>query len=147
VTAGASHTCALTKDGHAYCWGSNINGSLGNGSTDASNVPVPVAGAITFTSIVAGSTHTCALTKAGAAYCWGSNFFGESGIGSTSLMVATPTPVAGGFTFASLSAAGDLTCGIAVKLGAFCWGANGLGQIGNGSTAAFFDAPSPVATP
>jgi alpha-tubulin suppressor-like RCC1 family protein len=148
VSVGQFHTCALTKDGTAYCWGAN-GGQLGNGSTNSSNVPVPVAGGITFASITAGASHTCALTKAGVAYCWGSNFVGEAGTGTGASLtpITTPSPVAGGFTFASLSAGAQLTCGVAVKLGAFCWGNNASGQVGNGSTSSFFDAPSPVAIP
>jgi alpha-tubulin suppressor-like RCC1 family protein len=38
------HSCGVTTDGAAYCWGRNFEGQLGNGMTTASGVPVKVAG-------------------------------------------------------------------------------------------------------
>lgn len=40
---GAS-TCALDIAEKAECWGWNVDGQLGDGSTSNSNVPVPVLG-------------------------------------------------------------------------------------------------------
>jgi alpha-tubulin suppressor-like RCC1 family protein len=44
VAAGAYHSCALTTDGRVQCWGRNLEGELGNGSTTESLVPVAVSG-------------------------------------------------------------------------------------------------------
>ena len=44
VSAGGSHSCAITPTGVAYCWGMNAGGQLGNGTTNESNVPLRVAG-------------------------------------------------------------------------------------------------------
>ena len=55
-------------------------------------------------------------------------------------MRTSPVLVAGGFTFVSLSAGGSHTCGVTVS-GAYCWGANGNGQLGNGTTT---DSAVPV---
>ena len=44
ITAGGDHTCALLTNGSVWCWGSNTDGELGNGTTGgASNVPVKVS--------------------------------------------------------------------------------------------------------
>ena len=60
ITAGDSHTCALLNTGAVNCWGWNIIGQLGNGTTTNSSVPVAVAaftdGSATAVSITAGST-------------------------------------------------------------------------------------------
>ena len=43
IGVGRHHTCALAKDGAIWCWGANESGQLGNGTTNASVVPVPVS--------------------------------------------------------------------------------------------------------
>ena len=49
---------------------------------------------------VSGRYHVCGVTTAGAAYCWGGGVLGDgNSVGS-----ATPVPVAGGLTFAAVSA-------------------------------------------
>ena len=44
VDAGFNHTCAVTTDGRAYCWGRNHLGQLGNDTVGDSSSPVPVLG-------------------------------------------------------------------------------------------------------
>lgn len=100
VSAGGSHTAALTTSGEARAWGWNGDGQLGDGSGSSSTVPTAVAApaATTFSAISAGSGHTLALTDAGTAYGWGYNPFGQVGDGSTTSQI-TPVAVAGGIIF------------------------------------------------
>jgi alpha-tubulin suppressor-like RCC1 family protein len=83
IATGGAHTCGLSNTGAAYCWGDDLDGELGNGSTTNSSVPIAVAGGLTFDALAAGGYHTCGLTSAGVAYCWGWNQFGQLGIGTT----------------------------------------------------------------
>jgi len=86
ITAGESDACALDTAGAAYCWGGNAYGELGDGSTVAASIPVPVdaSGVLagkTLTQITAGGAadHTCSVDAAGAAYCWGDDDGGDLG--------------------------------------------------------------------
>jgi Big-like domain-containing protein/regulator of chromosome condensation (RCC1) repeat-containing protein/Regulator of Chromosome Condensation (RCC1) repeat protein len=127
------------------------------------DTPVAVAGGLTFSSISAGDyAHSCGVTTAGAAYCWGFNYFGELGIGTATgwgqsyglsptttgpetcadedmgLYVAcsrTPVAVSGGLAFSSVSVGINDACGITRTGAAYCWGWNGDGRLGDGSTA------------
>ena len=85
ITAGYDHTCAITSEGKAYCWGLNNQGQLGNNSTTNSRIPVAVQmpAGVSFQSITAGSDYTCAITSEGKAYCWGNNEYGQLGNNST----------------------------------------------------------------
>ena len=83
MSAGFVHTCGFTTAGAAYCWGFNIYGALGDGTTTDRSSPELVAGGVSFAAVSAGDGHTCGVTAAGAAYCWGDNSSGQLGDGTT----------------------------------------------------------------
>ncbi len=134
--------CALTTSARVYCWGDGRFGQIGNGRTDEQAVPVLLS-ASSFGSAAAGAAHSCAIDISGRAFCWGVNANGQLGTGSTALTElcdglvcsTTPRPVSTSLVFVP----GSLTVGTyhscAISNGqAFCWGANGAGAIGDGST-------------
>ncbi len=45
VAAGSNHTCAVTTDDRAYCWGFNFAGQVGDGTSVDRYLPVPVLAA------------------------------------------------------------------------------------------------------
>jgi alpha-tubulin suppressor-like RCC1 family protein len=90
IDAGFAHTCALLEDRTVRCWGSNLSGQLGDGTTDARLNPVSVLASGTagaspvvlggVTQIAAGDSHTCALLEDGTVRCWGRNVDGRLGV-------------------------------------------------------------------
>ena len=133
IAAGRNHTCGITPDGAAYCWGANTSGALGDGTTTDRSVPTRVVGGHVFTWISAGQFATCALEDDGDAYCWGDNTDGQLGDGTTTNRWE-PTPVSGGHAFTSVSAGGNFfVCGLTTDGDAYCWGRAGRGQLGTGT--------------
>jgi len=131
---GLSFGCGLTTAGRAYCWGTNAEGQLGDGTTTQRTVPTAVAGGLTFTAISAGGQHSCGLDSAGLAYCWGSNVYGQLGDGSNTDRL-TPVAVVGGFSYSMISAGEQYTCGVQTSTGLlYCWGRNTNGQLGDGTS-------------
>lgn len=150
IAAGALHTCAVAADGRIFCWGANLDGELGNGTTLAATEPTPVDTQERFVSVTAGGAHTCAVSRGGAAYCWGANTEGQLGVGddipASVPFVTTPRRVNAVPYFRSLSAGDAMTCGITTAGDALCWGRGAAGQLGNGALAGT-RAPSPVVPP
>src|SRR6266699_2062223 len=133
VSAGNVHTCGMTTHGVAYCWGYNVWGQLGDGTTTQRSIPVPVTGGLRFAVVDAGSYFSCGVTTGGAAYCWGENLDGELGDGTTTSW-STPVRVSGVLNFAAVGAGWYHTCGMTTTAGAYCWGYNGHSQLGEGTT-------------
>jgi alpha-tubulin suppressor-like RCC1 family protein len=142
VSVGEDHSCGVTTDDVAYCWGSNESGQLGNETVASSTTPVPVAGDHRFRQVSAeGRWHSCGVSTENVAYCWGTNDFGQLGNG-TEMGSAIPSPVAGGLRFREVNAGTLHTCGVTTRNAAYCWGHNQEGALGNGERNA---SPNPVA--
>lgn len=142
ITGGGSHSCGLTREGRAYCWGRNGQGQLGDGTTTNRPVPTPVAGDFTFVSISAGAAFTIGVTTTGQALSWGPNEYGQLGDGTT-IERHVPTPVAGNHTFRTISTGAAHAVGVTTSGQALAWGAN-RGRLGDGTTEAR-RVPTPVA--
>eukprot|EP00004_Rigifila_ramosa_P014258 TRINITY_DN322_c0_g1_i1.p1 TRINITY_DN322_c0_g1~~TRINITY_DN322_c0_g1_i1.p1 ORF type:complete len:2118 (-),score=348.64 TRINITY_DN322_c0_g1_i1:14-5707(-) len=85
LALGSAFSCGLLVDNSVKCWGSNVFGQLGVGSTSSWYTPGAAVnlGTSVPVSITAGSIHVCILSAAGAGVCWGGNSVGQLGIGST----------------------------------------------------------------
>lgn len=141
ITAGGAHSCGIDQYGAAWCWGSNARGQLGDSSSHDTNVPAAVAGARRFSAISAGWNFTCALDGDGHAFCWGDDSGGQLGDSTTSAARHLPVPVSGGLSFVSIAAGNSHACGVTKQGDAYCWGRNGSGQLGDGTTS---DRSTPV---
>ncbi|HEY8257612.1 MAG TPA: hypothetical protein VIG08_08130 [Gemmatimonadales bacterium] len=145
VSAGGIHTCGVTTDDRAYCWGGNNLGQLGDGTTTQRLRPVAVAGGLRFKTITAGANYTCGITTGDKSYCWGNGYDGElgafEGTGTQPAFVTVPFLVAGDFLTKQIWAGGGKdsvrahhTCALTLQNLAYCWGNNVTGQVGNGTT-------------
>lgn len=138
VVAGFQHSCAVVGGG-VKCWGFNGEGQLGDGGGSNSAIPVDVTG-ITSAGLLASSEFfTCALIGGGGIRCWGFNGAAQLGDGTT---INRPTPVdvlvtPGGaaLTGATFVSTGEShACATMGNQTVQCWGVNGDGRIGDGTT-------------
>jgi alpha-tubulin suppressor-like RCC1 family protein len=138
----ADHTCAVTTDNRAYCWGSNQDGELGIGTNSGpddcfgapcSKRPVAIHGGLRFDHVSVGVGFSCGITTDDRAFCWGRNFEGELGNGSQTASF-TPVRAGGSRHFRQIRAGTEHTCAIDTDHVAFCWGPNFDGELGDGTT-------------
>lgn len=136
-------TCALTISNSVYCWGQNSNSETGDNTTVVTRgLPVAtyasgVLNGLPVVDITAGSSHFCAIASDSKAYCWGSNSSGQIGNNSTTRAgvpaAVNMSGVLSGLTVKSITAGETHTCIVASDDNAYCWGANDMGQLGDGT--------------
>jgi len=137
ISVGSLHTCALLSDGGVKCWGAaGPAGLIGDGDDAASCrlSPVSVLNVAMAQKISARNDHTCALLTGGSIKCWGGNHFGALGDGTYD------TPRTTAVSVLEITGAKDIgtgygyTCAILADDSIKCWGRNGYGELGNGTT-------------
>jgi len=97
LSARAGHTCVVVEDGSLWCWGSNSEGQVGDGTTSDEGrlVPVPVVGLPDrVVQVSAGGLHSCAVGEGGSLWCWRYNEHGAVGDGTVEGRLV-PVPVVG----------------------------------------------------
>jgi len=154
-----SFSCAIlidgektTTDGPVKCWGNNLDGQLGIGSSDPSVgiseaemgdslATVNLGTSRKAVSMCVGVHHSCAVLDNAAIKCWGVNGEGQLGQGDRVDRGASLNDMGDNLPQVNLGTGAralevtcgkDFTCarleGGAVK----CWGANTYGQLGMG---------------
>jgi alpha-tubulin suppressor-like RCC1 family protein len=129
LAAGGDHTCAALSDGSVYCWGLNLYGQLGDGTTTNRDVPTLVPGLSNVTMLDASFGDTCALLSGGSIECWGINTAGQLGDGTTTER-HSPTPVASVSDATAVSIGSGHACALISGGSVECWGSNALGELG-----------------
>ena len=141
VAAGI-HNLALCSDGTIAAWGTNYNGSLGNGSTSNSNVPVAVTqtGVLagkTIVAVAAGYVHSLALCSDGTLAAWGDNDNGQLGDGSNTNryvpVAVTQTGVLAGKAVIAVAAGEGHSLALCADGTLASWGYNRYGSLGDGT--------------
>ena len=141
ISAGLTHTCALTLGGEIKCWGYAY---LGNGSR-SSSYPVSVmnrkGSGNTLSNIVqisAGSFHTCGLTSMGNVKCWGRGYYGSLGNGRDEakdypisvISNSNRRDMLGGIV--QVAVGDSHTCVLTGEGKVKCWGQGRSGKLGDG---------------
>ena len=116
-------------------WGWNILGQVG-GNAPHLVAPSPTGTPEGFNDVAAGAYHSLGLRADGSVWGWGSNGLGQLGDG-TATDRRTPSRIGG----TALAGVTDIAAGAYHNLArrsdgtVWSWGWNGLGQLGDGTTA------------
>lgn len=137
------HTCGITPDGAAYCWGANGFGSLGTGDTEDRPSPAAVVGGHAFRRIATAGHFTCGITTDDEIYCWGWAWEGRLGTGNMNDRTE-PTLTLMPERAVDIEAGHHHACAIGESGTLYCWGANHDGQLGIAGLG-FRLSPQPVA--
>lgn len=146
VSAGKTHTCAVTEDDEVFCWGNNDAGQLGQADDPQNPDPsssVPLAAALSpdldapIVQLNAGADSTCALREDLTLTCWGDNAEGAAGLSATAdPVVSTPTQLPNAFLpedIVTIHFRGQTPCALLADQHLYCWGDNRTMVLGNGA--------------
>jgi len=136
IGAGSFHSCALTAAGGVKCWGSNNQDQIGDGTDLPRLTAVDVVGLGSgVRALAVGFDHACAITADRRLQCWGANFAAQLGNGGD---INSGTPVAvqglGDTPVTKVTLGGSHGCALLEGGAVRCWGNNGSGEVGDGST-------------
>ena len=92
IAAGGWYACAVRASGQPVCWGDNVSGQLGDGTSVQRTLPTPVIGLSEIVDVVTGYSHTCSRSRTRQVSCWGENSDGQLGDG-TNVRRYAPRPV------------------------------------------------------
>ncbi len=130
----SAHTCALLSNGTNRCWGLNGSGQVGDGTRTQRTTPTVVAAQSGVVQVTTGDAHACALLAVGQVRCWGDNLAGQLGDGTSGTDRVGAVTVAGLTGVVQIDAGDDHTCARLLDRTARCWGFNGSGQLGDGTS-------------
>jgi len=145
VSLGNSFSAAITSSGRIFTWGYNWAGQLGDSTTDNKFTPTEITNQFsllpgeTITQVALGDLHSSATTSSGRIFTWGINWYGQLGDGTTDNK-SVPTEITNQFslfsgeTITQVSLADYHSSAITSSGRIFTWGANWVGQLGDGTT-------------
>lgn len=136
-------TCAVRADGTVWCWGINLSGEVGNGTTGFAYSPTQTLGIGNAVKVENGGYHACALLDDGTVWCWGDNGSGQLGDGTDTERL-TPVQVQGLTDAVDIGANAENTCALRSNGSLWCWGneAYHLGPLEGPATDTCYPYPS-----
>ncbi len=143
IALGDTHSCARKSDGSVWCWGFNLWGPVGNGTTETATAPIEITSLNSdVAQIATGKWHTCAVKTDGTLWCWGYNILGQLGVPSAGQYSTEPIQV-GLDGVIRVYAGAMYSCALTTDRLVWCWGSNHSGALANGG---YDDSPTPVLT-
>ena len=142
LSLGWDYSCALAWDGSIHCWGNGTWGQLGDGMARSSLTPTTVSTISDAIQISAGggmAAFACAVRADHSVWCWGANGVGMLGFPDASAMPMASRPIAvPSLPSNVLEVAAGWLHACARRSDGFisCWGYNGAGELGDGTTMA-----------
>jgi alpha-tubulin suppressor-like RCC1 family protein len=133
ISAGQYHTAVVLSDATVRSWGTNTSGEVGDGSTTEKRVPTVVPALSNIVAVDCGVSFTLALRASGTVAAWGYNAQGQIGDGSSGNNRFTPVTVQGLDHVVAVAAGLDHSLALKSDGTVWAWGANGNGQLGNGT--------------
>ncbi|MDN3705705.1 T9SS type A sorting domain-containing protein [Myroides ceti] len=135
ITAGTGFSLGIKADGTLWAWGKNDLGQLGIGTNVVTQTPVQV-GSDRWISVSAGSDFTLAVREDGTLWAWGGNSMGQLGRGTNNFSAnATPVQIGTATNWTKIAAGFWHSLALKADGTLWSWGANAVGQLGNGSVS------------
>ncbi|MBL8685151.1 MAG: hypothetical protein JNK05_38595 [Myxococcales bacterium] len=130
VAAGVNFTCGRRANGQVFCWGINMQGQLGDGTSTMRLAPMSaVSGLSDSSTIETGSQFACARRPGGQVACWGLNNVGQLGA-TLPAARASAVDIAGLSGVTSLASGAESSCVGRLGREVLCWGGNSRLQLG-----------------
>jgi alpha-tubulin suppressor-like RCC1 family protein len=158
IATGGENSCVVLDDNRQSCWGRDDSGQIGDGPSP-SNISAPTAVVATTETVVAVAVnvdYSCSLFTSGSVRCWGSDDDGQLGNGGADVGVdgadvdtasnARAVEFPSGLAASAVTTGKTHACAILDNAQISCWGSNGDGEIGNGTSGTPVTAPSAALT-
>ena len=127
------------------CWGYSNSGQVGYGSTSNQNHPIEYqkiyGDSMEIHQVSLGREHSCGIDSNDELLCWGYSAQYQNGYNNNQYYYPYKFWSGGSnihFTpIATISAGADFNCAIKYDSNVWCWGDNGHGQVGDGTTGSY----------
>ncbi|WP_395044376.1 T9SS type A sorting domain-containing protein, partial [Flavobacterium sp.] len=132
------HCNAVKNDGTLWAWGFNDSGQVGDFQCNLVGAncigQFQIGTETIWEDVTTGSKRSFAKKSNGTLWAWGNNQNGALGISSSATTINTPTQIGTENNWSTIKSFAGSTFAIKQNGTLWAWGANGSGQLGDGTT-------------